>query len=111
MLRNQLETCMKEKKSRKPQQRRQKIQRKPNRNFRNEKQQQNNRNNSLDWLNIGRMNMTEESTDETEDRKTENIWIEQQKENEHSLKNLWDNNKRSKICIISLRKKGERVQD
>lgn len=53
--------------------------------------------------------MTEESTDETEDRKTENIWIEQQKENEHSLRNLWDNNERSKICIISLRKKGERV--
>ena len=54
------------------------------------------------------MNMTEESTDETEDRITENIRIEQQKENEHSLRNLWDNNKRSKICIIRVSEKKEK---
>lgn len=68
MLRDQLETCMKEKK--KPQQRRQNRQTKSNRNFRTEKQQENNRKKKLmDWLN-SRINMTMESTDEIEDKNT-----------------------------------------
>ena len=48
MLRDQLETCMKEKK--KPQQSRQNRQTKSNRNFRNEKQQENNRKKKLTGL-------------------------------------------------------------
>lgn len=69
MLRDQLETCMKEKK-RKPQQRRQKQQRKSNRNFRTEKQQENNRKKKLTGLAQYRINMTMESTNEIEDRNT-----------------------------------------
>lgn len=48
MLRDQLETCMKEKK--KPQQSRQNRQTKSNRNFRTEKQQENNRKKKLTGL-------------------------------------------------------------
>ena len=68
MLRDQLETCMKEKK-RKPQQRRQKQQRKSNRNFRTEKQE-NNRKKKLTGLAQYRINMKMERTNEIEDRNT-----------------------------------------